>query len=90
MHYVRSITGVLSDHLFLPGPIEVHGSLYLCLTEAHDIESLGDCNCPEGWRQVVGLSCVGARIGRLIKSDFLCKSALRKVRLGSHRWLSFG
>jgi len=26
----------------------------------------------------------------LIKSHFLCKSALREVRLGSHRWLSFG
>jgi len=26
----------------------------------------------------------------VIKSDFLCKSALREVRLSSHRWLSFG
>ena len=26
----------------------------------------------------------------VIKSHFLCKSALREVRLGSHHWLSFG
>jgi hypothetical protein len=51
MHYVRSITGVLSDHLIPPGSIEVHGSLYLRFAEAPGVESLGDCYYSEGQRQ---------------------------------------
>jgi len=34
-----------------PGPAQVHGSLYLRLVEAPGIESLGDCDCPEGRRE---------------------------------------
>ncbi len=45
----------------------------------YQIESTGDISKPQQ----------GYRIDT-IKSDFLCKSALREVRLGSHRWLSFG